>query len=101
MHCDSRYRGNRCDLSFGHRNPYQPVHGRQLDMGVRLTWTDAAALAMSLMPASEPDALLEAADALCQLHGVEPGTVSTATVAETVELLASLVAEARAEVVAP
>ncbi len=43
--------------------------------------------------------LLEAADALVQLHGIEPGTVSTATVAEAVERLASLVAEARGEAV--
>ncbi len=45
------------------------------------------------------DELLEAADALVELHGIEPGTVSTATVAEAVERLASLVAEARGEAV--
>ena len=48
---------------------------------------------------NELEALLEAADTLCQLHGVEPGTVSTATVAEAVERLTSLVAEVRAEAV--
>ncbi len=49
---------------------------------------------------AESTALLDAADTLCQLHFVEPGTVTAATVQEAAERLAALVAEARSEAVA-